>query len=281
MGYGLRISSLSSAFVCAMSLYSSQAPAQTRTTPVEVDLALVLTVDISLSMDLEEQQLQRDGYVGAFRDPAVWNAIGSGLLGRIAVTYVEWAGVEIQKTVVPWTMLDGPAAAQAFADALAARPISRHRRTSISGALDYAARTLATAPYRAQRRVIDVSGDGPNNSGRPVRESRDLALGAGIVVNGLPLLLKSGGEFSGFDIPNLDAYYAECVIGGPGAFSLPVRYKSEFATAIRKKLILEISGRTPQPAPRFMRTQAPPGTGHVDCLVGEKRWQEYMIDRFQ
>lgn len=276
MGHALRIAGFLSSLFGAVLGFSRDGKAQT-----DVDLTLVLTVDVSLSMDLEEQQLQREGYVSAFRDPVVWNAIRSGLLGRIAVSYVEWAGGEIQRTVVPWTLIDSPQAAQAFSEALAAQPISRHRRTSISGALAYGAKALDAAPYRAARRVIDVSGDGPNNSGRPVQEARDLVLGQGIVINGLPLLLKSGGAYSGFDIPNLDAYYAACVIGGPGSFSLPVRDKSEFATAIRKKLILEISGLTPEPQPRVIRAQAATRQPVVDCLVGEKRWQEYMFDRFQ
>ena len=247
-----------------------------------VDLELVLTVDVSLSMDVEEQRLQRDGYVAAFRDPEVWRAIASGPSGRIAVTYVEWAGATVQATVLPWTLIDGPVAAQVFADALEAKPISRAQMTSISGALLYAASVLNTNPFKGRRQVVDVSGDGPNNAGATVELAREALLARGIVINGLPIQIKSGGPYSAFDIPNLDQYYSDCVIGGPGAFSLPVRERGQLATAIRRKLILEISGLQSWGEPSLIPAQAPfgPATPQAaDCLIGEKMWHRYMRER--
>lgn len=239
-----------------------------------VDLNLALTVDVSLSMDLDEQRLQREGYVAAFRDPQVLAAIRAGANRRIAVTYVEWAGEHIQTTVIPWTLIDGKEAADAFAASLESKPISRERMTSISGALLYASRTLAQSPYAATRSVVDVSGDGPNNAGPPVVMIRDELVARGIVINGLPLLLKTSGYFSSFDIPNLDEYYADCVIGGPGAFSLPVRDKAEFATAVRQKLVLEIANLT-DPRSRLWRTQSE-SERPTDCMIGEKKFRRYM-----
>ncbi len=241
-----------------------------------VDLELALAVDVSLSMDLDEQRLQRDGYVAAFRDTQLWAAIKAGPRGRIAVTYIEWAGAEIQLTVLPWTLIDGPESAQRFADALEARPISRHRMTSITSALRYASHALERNAFRGSRQVVDVSGDGPNNAGGPVTAIRDELVAKGIVINGLPLMLKMGGPNSAFDIPNLDDYYADCVIGGTGAFSIPVREKHEFAAAIRQKLMLEISGLAPEPKPRLIRVQTKPPRELADCLVGEKQWRRYM-----
>ncbi len=241
-----------------------------------VDLELVLTVDVSLSMDFDEQRLQRDGYVEAFRDPQVRSAIQSGARGRISVTYIEWAGAATQLTVIPWTVIDSPEAAEAFATTLEGKPISRHRMTSISGALTYSEQALERNPHRGARRVIDVSGDGPNNSGLPVLPVRDALVRKGIVINGLPILLKTGGANSAFDIPNLDAYYASCVIGGTGAFSLPVREKEGFAAAIRQKLLLEIAGQPPEPTPGLIRTRDEPEDVPVDCMIGEKLWRRYM-----
>ena len=243
-----------------------------------VDLELVLAVDVSLSMDLEEQRLQRDGYAAAFRDAEVLKAIVTGAHGRIAVTYVEWAGPAIQSTVIGWTLIDGAAAAEAFASRLEALQISRGRMTSISAALDYAGRLFEGNTYRGVRRVIDVSGDGPNNAGRPVEVARDELVAAGIVVNGLPIVLKNGTGSNFFDIDNLDEYYADCVIGGTGAFMIPIREKSEFAPAIRRKLLLEISGliAAPRLIPAQIRT-----VDKADCMIGERLWDRYMGGRFR
>jgi hypothetical protein len=242
-----------------------------------VDLELVLAVDVSMSMDLDEQRLQRDGYVAALRDPAVVEAIRSGPHGRIAVAYLEWAGRDMQLLVLPWTIVDDAASAEQVAAILERRPVSRARRTSISGALQRSIDLLLNNGIAGLRQVIDVSGDGPNNHGAPIVEARDEAVKRGVVVNGLAIDLgRAGGGFGYFDIDNLAQYYADCVIGGPGAFALAIRQSSDFAPAIRSKLLLEIAGDTPPAAPRLIRTQlVPPAT---DCLVGEKRWRRYMED---
>ncbi|MEQ1614270.1 MAG: DUF1194 domain-containing protein [Hyphomicrobiaceae bacterium] len=241
-----------------------------------VDLELVLAVDVSYSMDLEEQQLQRDGYVEAFRDPEIIRAIQNGRYRRIAVIYIEWAGWQIQQIVVPWTVIDGSESAEALAVRLKQAPISRHRRTSLSGALDFSERQFGSGGITSDRRVIDVSGDGPNNSGPPVGPMRDELVGKGIVINGLPILVKPGGPGSMFDIANLDQYYATCVIGGPGAFMIPIRDKSEFASATKQKLLLEIAGL--EPPPRLTHVADGP---KFDCTVGEQLWRQYFDDRLR
>lgn len=250
--------------------WTDRAAAQTT-----VDLVLVIAVDVSLSMDMEEQQLQRDGYVAAFRDPELHRAIASsGPHGRIAVTYVEWAGPASQAVVIPWTLIDSPAAARAFADRLAAQPITRERLTSISAALHFAQALLKSSGFSAPRRVVDISGDGPNNSGGPVLDARDELIAKGIVINGLPIMLKAGAP-TFFDLSNLDVYYAACVIGGMGAFMVPVTEIAELKAAIRRKLLLEIAWAAPPLRP--LRAQAD-GQEPYDCLVGERQWRWYLDD---
>lgn len=212
----------------------------------EVDLALVLAVDISLSMTAEEQRVQREGYVAAFRSSEVRGAVRQGLIGRIAVTYVEWAGVTSQFVVVPWTVIGTPEEADGFADRLARMPPRRSTWTSIAGALDFSVDLLRSSGFEATRRVIDVSGDGPNNQGRLITQARDEAVAAGIVINGLPLMIRA--PTGPYDIPDLDLYYRDCVIGGPGAFMVPVRDPQEFARAIRTKIIREVASRPGPPA---------------------------------
>jgi len=237
-----------------------------------VDLELVLAVDVSLSMDLDEQRLQRDGYITAFRDGEVQKAITSGPHGRIAVTYMEWAGPSVQNVVLPWTIIDGSAAAQALADKLEAQPISRARMTSISQGLVFAAQLFDSSGVKGIRRVIDVSGDGPNNAGPLVTMVRDQVVAQGIAINGLPILLKKPASF--FDIADLDVYYRECVIGGAGAFMIPVRERFEFKTATRRKLLLEIAGGD-QPALLIPAQLREPISGG-DCTVGEQQWRRYL-----
>lgn len=232
----------------------------------EVDLALVLAVDISNSMDPEEQALQREGFVEAFRSPVVHDAIRKGTLGRIAVIYAEWAGTWTQNVLVPWTVIDGPDGAKAFADRLAAKAITRAPRTSVSGAIDFGVRLLSESGVEPTRRVIDISGDGANNQGRSVTEARDEAVAQGITINGLPVLLKRGTSY--WDVPDLDLYYRDCVIGGQGAFMIPVREREQFSAAVRTKIILEIAGLSP-PEPLVKRAQA----GSSGCLAGEM-WRE-------
>jgi len=248
-------------------------PGSARAQPA-ADLELVIAVDVSLSMDLDEQRLQRDGYVAAFRDGEVHQAIASGPHGRIAATYLEWAGPPTQLVVIPWTILDGATAARAFADRLEAAPISRARMTSISAALQFSGQLFASSGVRGIRRVIDVSGDGPNNAGQPVAPVRDELVAQGFVINGLPIMLKMATGF--FDLADLDRYYSACVIGGMGSFMIPIKEKAEFLTATRRKLLLEIAGLGP-PA-RIIRVQAPEEPS--DCLIGERQWRRYMDGRF-
>src|SRR5262245_12979154 len=201
------------------------APAAAEDMPI--DLELVLAVDVSGSMDEGERALQRGGYVQAFLHPEVIAAIGSGFHGRIAVTYVEWAGPRAQAVVIPWRTVDSRASAEAFAAALKAAPTSHIHGTSISGALAFASTLFDGNGFAGARRAIDVSGDGPNNMGPPVVPVRDAAVARGVTINGLPLTLRAGSPWSaaygGLEAGLLDIYYADCVIGGPGAFFLSVR----------------------------------------------------------
>jgi hypothetical protein len=243
------------------------APALAQT---QVDLELVIAVDVSLSMDLDEQRLQRDGYVAAFRDPEVHKAIASGAFGRIAVTYLEWAGPPIQQVVVPWTVIDGSQAAQALADRLESIPISRARMTSISAALDFSGGLFDTSGVKGIRRVIDISGDAPQC--RPAGDAaRDDLVAKGIVINGLPIMLKLASGY--FDIADLDRYYADCVIGGTGSFMIPIKERREFKTATRRKLLLEISSL--EPPARLIRVQGQ-REGGSDCFIGERQWRRYL-----
>jgi len=244
-----------------------------------VDLELVLAVDISLSMDQEEQRLQREGYVAAFRDPQIIKAIQSGPNSRIAVTYIEWAGAGVQETIIPWRIISTIDEATTFARDLAAKPIRRARMTSISEVLNVSMALFKQSPVQGLRRVIDVSGDGPNNSGSRVERARDAAIAAGIVINGLAIRIKRGtGLYVYFDLPDLDQYYKDCVIGGPGSFVLTIRKPTEFATAIRQKLLLEIaSGQLPV-APVIMKAQYLAPKKKYDCLIGEKMWRQYILE---
>jgi hypothetical protein len=240
---------------------------------IEVDLELVLAVDISRSMDFDEQQLQRDGYVEALRHPEVIEAISSGPVGRIALTYVEWAGPFHQAVIVPWTIVSGEAEAIAFSDSVAAAPLMRERGTSISQGLQFAASLFPSSGVLGARRAIDISGDGPNNMGLPVVPVRDRIVAQGITINGLPIMLKSSYAFGPYSIPNLDVYYEDCVIGGPGAFMITVDDPARFAVAIRRKLVLEIAGLVSEP--RVMKAAELQAEPRVDCLIGERargRW---------
>jgi hypothetical protein len=229
----------------------------------EVDLELVLAVDVSRSMDFDELDVQRNGYVAAFRHPEVLDAIRSGPLGRIAVTYVEWAGPQSQATVVPWTLIDGEEPAQSFAARLLETTRGRYMWTSISAGLLYSAAAFSNNEFTSARQIIDVSGDGPNNRGLPLEPVRASVTAAGITINGLPLVMKRFGPYS---IPNLDIYYQDCVIGGPGAFLIPVHDMSQFALAVRRKLLLEIVGL---PAAVVTASETMP-VPRIDCLIGEK-----------
>ena len=246
--------------ICLSSLIlAGAAGAQGAGGAMEVDLELVLAVDVSGSMDDEEHAVQRAGYVAAIGHPDFVRAIKAGAYQRVVLTYVEWAGSTLQATVMPWRLIDGEAGARAFADDLAARPITQIRGTSISGALVYSTALFDNNGFNGLRKVIDVSGDGPNRNGIPVDVARDLAVGRGIVINGLPIMIRPSRSFV-----SLDRYYAGCVIGGPGAFVLPVTKVEEVAEAIRRKLILDIAARPVSPV---MPAQA---TEPVDCQIGER-----------
>ena len=255
-------------------------PAAASAQGVDVDLELVLAVDVSRSMDFEEQRLQRDGYVAAFRHPEVIQAIESGATGRIAVTYVEWAGPAHQTVIVPWTILASEADARAFADKLGEGEMMRERGTSISSGLFFTSQLFEGSGVNAPRQAIDVSGDGPNNMGPPVVPMRDRVVAQGITINGLPILLRPGGGFGPYGIADLDVYYEDCVIGGPGAFMITVTDVEQFPEAIRRKLVLEIAGAVPEP--KLIPAAAFVPQPRIDCLIGEKsrgRWFTPEIDR--
>ena len=204
-----------------------------------VDLALVLAVDASGSVNQTRFELQKQGYVAAFRNPQVVRAIRSGATQAIAVTMAQWTGYTLQVHVVPWTLIKDEASANAFADLIEKAPRQLFSGgTSISGAIDYGVALLRKGEFVGLRRVIDISGDGSNNSGRPVTAARDEAVRAGIVINGLPILSLE---------PFLDRYYFDNVIGGPGSFMIAAASYESFADAVLKKLIIEIAGNERRP----------------------------------
>jgi hypothetical protein len=234
-----------------------------------VDVQLVLAVDISYSMDPDEQALQREGYIAGLTSPEFMRALREGMHGKIAVTYFEWAGPYDQKIIVPWRLIDGPEAADAFVNEIAAAPYRRASRTSISGALTFAKPLFEGSGYQGIRRVIDVSGDGANNSGTLVTAARNDVVAAGITINGLPIMLKRPNPFT-MDIDNLDVYYEDCVIGGPAAFVVPIRERAQFKEATRTKLLLEVAGHPPE---RFVVPTANPAP-RISCTIGEQMWRD-------
>ncbi|TGV78239.1 DUF1194 domain-containing protein [Mesorhizobium sp. M00.F.Ca.ET.149.01.1.1] len=252
---------------CLACAEAAPLPAPADGSPVDVEL--VLAVDISQSMDEAQFALQRAGYVGALRHPDFINAVRSGRNGRIALAYFEWAGVVRDDGVIAWQIIDGEDSANAFADRIEARPFRSFRGTSISGALGFGAGLLERAGFSSPRRVIDISGDGPNNIGRPVAAIRDAAVAKGIVINGLPILIRPSPSVS-----RLDRYYADCVTGGAGSFVLPIYAASEFSTAIRRKLVQEVSGLTDA---RSIRVE---DAAPVDCLLGERLRQRFSDPYF-
>ncbi|MFS8038691.1 DUF1194 domain-containing protein [Xanthobacter sp. AM11] len=240
---------------------------------MQVDLELVLAVDVSYSMDTDEQALQREGYANALVSKEFIDALRLGPLGRIAVAYVEWAGDGEQKVAVDWRIIDGPETAKAFAEEVSGAPLRRVYRTSISSALLFSADQFDLNGFKGIRQVIDISGDGVNNQGPPVNLARDSVVQRGITVNGLPLLMKRG-TASALDIPELDVYYEDCVIGGAGAFVIPVQDKAEFARAIKTKLVLEVAGVVPPPPPGPVMRAAGVAP-RISCTIGEKIWMDH------
>jgi hypothetical protein len=272
MVHSLRVGSVAaSVLVCAAASVALASPlplgGQTATiAPQQVDVELVLAVDVSFSMDDDEQRIQRQGYVDALRSREFIGAVEQGAIGSVAITYVEWGGIGLTQTTVPWTIIRTAADATAFADSLEAKPLVQLPRTSISGAIRSSIDLIKSNSYQGIREVIDVSGDGPNNAGAPVLHARDFAHQQGVIINGLPLLMKRDGDNDEF--ANLDAYYRDCVITGPGSFVIPVRGKAEFANAIRTKIIREIA-TAPMPDPLVMPA-SDMDQPKANCLAGEK-----------
>ncbi|MBN9004367.1 MAG: DUF1194 domain-containing protein [Rhizobiales bacterium] len=243
--------------------------ADSPTAATEVDVALILAVDVSYSMDMDELAIQREGYAQAIVSPDFLQALKTGPNGKVAVTYFEWAATNDQKIIIPWRVIDGPEAADAVANEIMKTPVRRASRTSISGAIHFAMPLFENSPYHGLRRVIDISGDGPNNNGLPVTTARDAALAKGIVINGLPIMAKQP-SYSTMDIADLDFYYEDCVIGGPGSFVVPIKGREKFKEAIRTKLVLEVAGRTPERRVIPVSSQEP----RIPCTIGERIWRQ-------
>lgn len=236
-----------SVLVALLAAMLAWSPAQAqKKTPVDIEL--VLAIDVSGSVDPVEARMQRDGYYAALTNPKVVRAIESGVLGRIGVVYMEWAGAHYQRTVIEWTLIDSAESARQFITRLADVPPTTQRWTSISGAMDYAMRLFDQSPFEGTRRVVDISGDGSNNNGRSVRLAREDLLNAGIIINGLPIVNDRPTMWGGAPEVFLDKYYEENVIGGPGSFMVVADGFEKFADAILTKLIMEIAG-TPSGGP--------------------------------
>jgi hypothetical protein len=220
--------------VCAAAAQTQPAQPKAGPAQTEVSVALVLAVDTSFSVSNGRFELQKQGYAAAFRNPQVLNAVRSLSTQSIAVTMFQWTGPLLHVVVADWALIKDEASANAFAGTIETAPRQLfHGGTSISGAIDYARLLLAESPYKGTRRIIDISGDGSNNSGRAVTQARDEAVADGVGINGLPILTVE---------PDLDRYYYANVIGGPGAFMIPAANYDNFADAILKKLINEIAG---------------------------------------
>jgi hypothetical protein len=268
----------------------------------DVDLALALAIDISGSIDPDEAELQRQGYVRAFTDPQVRRAILGGYNGRIAVAYFEWSDSWRQQLLMDWTLLDSDAAISGFADRLGKQPVTVLTRTSISSAIRYSIPLFERNPYAAERRVLDISGDGANNDGGLVTLARDEALARRITINGLPIMNGRPNKYGFPPDPDLDRYYEGCVIGGPRSFIVVANSFAEFHEAVRKKLLQEIVNADPDrkhagdaPARRRgvngLRHMAQalegsmPATGkrpyEPGCDIGERRSREFWQRRFQ
>ena len=221
-----------------LGLLSAPAAAET------VDLQLILAADVSRSVDSDEFKLQREGYAAAFTDPKVLNAIQSGPYRSIAVIFVEWSGSEAQHVVADWTVVRDDETAGGFAAILQSAPRSFAGFTSISAAIDYSMKQFASSGVESERRIIDVSGDGTNNGGRPVNEARDEAVAAGVTINGLAIINQhpNPGYFAHTQPPGgLGEYYRTNVTGGPGSFVLTIEDFDSFAEAMTNKLVNEIA----------------------------------------
>lgn len=234
-----------------------------------VNVELVIAVDVSYSMDMDELAIQREGYAQAIVSKDFLQALSAVPGRKVAVTYFEWSMSGDDKIIIPWRVIDGPEPADAVAAEIMKTPVRRGSSTSISGAINFALQLFEESPYRGLRRVIDISGDGPNNDGAPVTGARDAALEKGIIINGLPIMVKEP-SLSTTDIENLDLYYEDCVIGGPGAFIMTIKDREKFQEAIRTKLVREVAGLTPESGIVPAAEKEP----RVPCLIGEKKSQE-------
>jgi hypothetical protein len=234
-----------------------------------VNVELVIAVDVSYSMDMDELAIQREGYAQAIVSTDFLQTLKAGQGSKVAVTYFEWSMSGDDRIIIPWRVIDGPESADAVATEIMKTPVRRGSSTSISGAINFALQLFEESPYRGLRRVIDISGDGPNNDGAPVTGARDAALAKGIIINGLPIMIKEPSH-SAIDIENLDLYYEDCVIGGPGAFIMTIKDREKFQEAIRTKLVREVAGLTPEHGFVPVAEKEP----RVPCLIGEKQWQE-------
>lgn len=232
-----------------------------------VDLELILAIDVSGSVDPVEARLQREGYIRALNDPGVIKAIRAAPLGRIAATYVEWAGMGHYKILVDWRIIDSAESAKTFTDTLQLTPIETAHRTSISDAILHSLPRFVSNAYEGTRRIIDISGDGANNYGIIVSEARDIAVAAGVTINGLPIISDPTNSLYP-TTPDLDLYFRDCVIGGPGAFYVVANGFDDFARAVRRKLILEIANASPAPW-RIWRASE---HEKMPCTIGEYRW---------
>src|SRR5215471_13268004 len=243
--------------------------ADTKHNKPSVNVELVIAVDVSYSMDMDELAIQREGYAQAIVSKEFLQALRAVPGRKVAMTYFEWSMSGDEKIIIPWRVIDGPGSAAAVAAEIMETPVRRGSSTSISSAINFAVQRFEENPYRGLRRVIDISGDGPNNDGAPVTGARDAALAKGIIINGLPIMVKEPSYLT-TDIENLDLYYEDCVIGGPGAFIMTIKDRKEFHEAIRAKLVLEVAGLRPE---RWV-VPAAEKEPRVSCLIGEKKWQE-------
>ena len=262
--------------VCGWTLGVARRPpdrccADKRPDAVPVDVELVLAVDVSYSMDPEEQALQREGYIAGITSRDFMQALRGGQHGKVALTYFEWAGPYDQKIVVPWRLIDGPESADAVRQRDRARALPARlahldlRRAAVSPSR--CSTPAAISGFRARHRRVRRR----RQQQRPasVADRRDEVLAAGLTINGLPIMLKRPNSFT-MDIENLDVYYEDCVIGGPGAFVIPIREREQFKEATRTKLVLEIAGRTPERRVVPAQARAP----RMSCTIGEQMWRE-------
>ena len=225
---------------CASAALLCHGPRSAQGASEAVDIALVLAVDVSRSVDADEARLQRDGYRSAVSDPEIVRAIRNGMIGAAAIAYVEWSDIGYQRVVLPWARIASQAEANVWAETLGKMPSNSFSATSVWGAIDFSRRVLAECPWEAARRVIDISGDGVNNSGPPAEDARDRAVAEGITVNGLAIM-NDRPTYLRSPIP-LDRYYRESVIGGPGAFVVEAADFEAFGLAVKRKLVREIAG---------------------------------------